>query len=154
MNPARAWSRLRSLSGDQWRVLLATVVLLPLVNIGLRWRGFGWTADRLARWSDGAAVTPSIPEARAAAEAVAIVASRRVVGARCLGRSLVLWAVLRRRGVDAEVVIGARAPETGVLPAHAWVEVLGVPVNDGADVRERFGSFEVTLPRLGQPSGS
>jgi hypothetical protein len=150
----RAWRRLRSLDRGQWRIVGMSLVLLPLVSLGLRSRGFRWTSSWLARWSDAPAREPSLRASRAAAEAVALVAGRRVVGARCLGRSLVLWAALRRRGVDAELVVGAQAPERGVLPAHAWVEVLGVPVNDAADVRERFGSFAVALPRLAHPLGS
>jgi hypothetical protein len=129
-------------------VLLASVVLVPSVQFSLRARGFGWTAQRLASWSDVERVDARILEAQAAADAVAIVAGRRLVGARCLGRSLVLWFLLRRRGVDARVVVGAQAVDAGTLPAHAWVEVDGVPVNDATDVGERFGSFGVSLPRL------
>ena len=77
-----------------------------------------------------------------------LVAGRAVVGARCLGRSLALWFILRRRGIDAEFVIGADAPQRGELQAHAWVEVAGVPVNDAPDVRKRFGGFDLRLPRL------
>jgi transglutaminase-like putative cysteine protease len=145
---ARRWARLRSLDRAQWRVLLASVVLVPSVQLALRARGFGWTAQRLAAWSDAKRGDAWIPEARAAAEAVAIVAGRRVVGARCLGRSLVLWFLLRRRGVDARIVVGARAAEAGALPAHAWVEVEGVPVNDAEDVRDQHGSFGLRLPPL------
>jgi hypothetical protein len=82
------------------------------------------------------------------------VAGRQIVGARCLGRSLVLWFLLRRRGIDAELVIGAEAPRNGSLPAHAWVEVSGEPVNDAPDVRARYGSFELELPRLSEPAGT
>jgi hypothetical protein len=145
---ARRWARLRSLDRAQWRVLLASVVLVPSVQLALRARGFGWTARRLAAWSDVERGDARIPEARAAADAVAIVAGRRLVGARCLGRSLVLWFLLRRRRIDADLVVGAEASRQGVLPAHAWVEVDGKPVNDELDVRARFGSFGVPLPRL------
>jgi len=77
-----------------------------------------------------------------------VVAGRRLVGAPCLARSLVVWFLLRRRGIDAVLVIGAADPGDGVLPAHAWVEVDGEPVNDDAGVRVRYGSFGVYLPRL------
>ena len=45
----------------------------------------------------------------------------------CLQRSAATTLVLRRHGVDAEMVIGAQ-----MLPfrSHAWVEVKGVIVND------------------------
>jgi hypothetical protein len=45
---------------------------------------------------------------------------------RCLRRSLVLTSLLARRGISAQLVIGARtAPE---FLAHAWVEHDGNPV--------------------------
>jgi hypothetical protein len=139
---------LRSLDAAQWRVLLASVVLVPAVQLALQIRGFVWTSHRLAAWSNAPAGPPRVDDARAAAEAVAIVAGRRLVGARCLGRSLVLWFLLRRRGIDAELLVGARAAEGATLPAHAWVEVAGEPVNDIADIGERYSSFGVPLPRL------
>jgi hypothetical protein len=53
---------------------------------------------------------------------------------RCLARSLVLTRLLARRGIEAKLVIGARAkPE---FLAHAWVEYAGDPVLDPGD-----GSF-------------
>jgi hypothetical protein len=58
-----------------------------------------------------------------------------------------LWFLLRRKGIDADLVIGAASSE-GSLAAHAWVEVDGVPVNDSPDVSDRFGSFGIGFPRL------
>jgi hypothetical protein len=141
-------ARLRALRREQWPVVLASLALLPAVQISLRVRGFKRTAATLAARSKRRAVPAEPNEARPAADAVGLVAGRSVIGARCLGRSLVLWFLLRRRGVDAELVIGADMPRGGELPAHAWVEVAGEPVNDAVDVRERFGSFELQLPRL------
>jgi hypothetical protein len=92
--------------------------------------------------------------AREVADAVAIVAGRRFVGARCLGRSLTTWYLLRRRGMDATVVIGADTPDLRTMPAHAWVELEGEVVGDDPDVRERLGSFGLRLPglRAGSPT--
>jgi transglutaminase-like putative cysteine protease len=53
---------------------------------------------------------------------------------RCLTRSLVLSALLARRGIPARLVLGART-EPSFL-AHAWVECAGTPVLDPGD-----GSF-------------
>ena len=144
----RRLARLASLDPGQRRVVAASLVLVPAVKLSLRLRGFGPTAETLAIRSHGPAVPAEPAEARATADAVALVAGRSVVGARCLGRSLVLWFLLRRRGVDVELVIGADAARGGALPAHAWVELDGVPVNDAPDVRERFGAFDLRLPRL------
>lgn len=144
----RRLSLLRALTREQWLVVCESLLLLPGVQLSLRIRGFTRTAGTLARRSQRRAVPAHPRDARPLGEAVGLVAGRSVVGARCLGRSLVLWFLLRRRGVDAELVIGAEAPRGGELPAHAWVEVAGEPVNDALDVRERFGSFGLQLPRL------
>jgi hypothetical protein len=144
----RRLTRLRSLRKEQLPVVLASLVLLPAVQLSLRFRGFKRTALTLAARSERQAVPARPDEARPAAEGVGLVAGRSVIGARCLGRSLVLWFLLRRRGVDAELMIGADMPRDGELPAHAWVEVAGEPVNDALDVHERFGSFDLQLPRL------
>ena len=87
------------------------------------------------------------------AEAVMLVAGRKVVGALCLGRSLLLWFLLRRRGMDAELVVGTKAPIDDTWQAHAWVELDSKPVNDAADVRDQYGSFGLELPRL-RPSST
>jgi hypothetical protein len=50
-----------------------------------------------------------------------------------LERSLVLWALLRARGVVSQLCVGARC-EGGVFSAHAWVEYEGVVLNDRPDV--------------------
>jgi hypothetical protein len=144
----RRLTLLRSLTREQWRIVFESLLLLPLVQISLRIRGFTRTAGMLAGHSQRRAVPADPVAARPLGEAVGLVAGRSVVGARCLGRSLVLWFLLRRRGIDAQLVIGAEAPRGGELPAHAWVEVTGEPVNDALDVRERFGSFGLQLPRL------
>ena len=145
----RRFDRLLGLNAVQWRALGASLFLVPAVQVSLQRKGFLVTARFLGRRSDRRPVAPDVDLGRRLSEAVAIVAGRRLVGAPCLSRSLVVWFLLRRRGIDAEVVIGAEPPTDGVLPAHAWVEVDGVPVNDAPTVRDRFGSFGVKLPRLG-----
>lgn len=62
---------------------------------------------------------------RLAAFAERIVA--RIPGdSRCLMRSLVVLAMLSRRGVDARLVLAARP--TPEFAAHAWVERNGDPL--------------------------
>ena len=111
----RKLARLHALNGEQRVVVLSSLFLVPATQVSLHIRGFSRTARTLARWSRRSPV-PSDPEgARECAEAVNLVAGQAVVGARCLGRSLVLWFILRRRGIDAELVIGADAPLRGTL---------------------------------------
>ena len=140
--------RLASLSLRQWWWLVQALVLVPSVAVSLRRRGFGPTASWLGAHSATRARPNDVELATRMGLAVNIVAGRKVIGALCLGRSLVLWFMLRRRRFDAELVIGAEPVRDGVLPAHAWVELGGVAVNDTADIRDRFGSFGLQLPRL------
>jgi hypothetical protein len=53
--------------------------------------------------------------------------------ARCLTQSLVLYAMLSRRGVKSTLVIGVRPGE--VFGAHSWIEVEGHPVLPSGDQR-------------------
>ena len=73
-------------------------------------------------------------------------AARNTPGAdTCLVRSLALLGVLRRHGIAAQLRIGVGDTQPR-LAAHAWVEVDGVPVNDSADVAERYAPFAGPLP--------
>jgi Transglutaminase-like superfamily len=144
----RRTAALRSLTPAQRRTVVVTLALLPAVRMSLRLRGFKRTAMSLASRSDRTALTPDPAAARATAHAVQMVAGRSLVGARCLGRSLVLWFLLRRQGVDAVLLIGTDRPREGSIVAHAWVEVAGEPVNDRPEVGQQFASFDLQLPRL------
>lgn len=59
--------------------------------------------------------------------------------AQCLQRSAAAVCLLRRHGVDAELVIGAQQ-----LPfkAHAWAEVNGQVVNDKPYMREMYAVLD------------
>jgi hypothetical protein len=147
--------RIRALSGAQWRVVFASVVLLAPIQLMLKSRGLKWTAALLAARSDRPLGVSNRAEAASIAEAVSLVAGRRVVGALCLGRSLLLWFLLRRRGMDAQLVVGTNAPVDDTWMAHAWVELDEQPINDAADVREHYASFGLELPRLRRsPTGA
>jgi hypothetical protein len=58
---------------------------------------------------------------------------------RCLQRAAATCCLLRRHGIAAEMVIGAR-----LLPfqAHAWVEVKGRVVNDKSYSREIYNVLD------------
>lgn len=53
----------------------------------------------------------------------------------CLQRSVVTACVLRKHGIDADVVIGCRAAP---FAGHAWVEVDGRVVNDSAGYQQKL----------------
>jgi hypothetical protein len=66
---------------------------------------------------------------------------------RCLVKALVLYRLLRERGISAELVIGLPDHRRGTI-AHAWVEVDGHdvgprPGRSGHEEFARFGAGDV-----------
>ena len=123
-----------ALTSARRAIVLRSLLLLPTVAAMLRMRGMGRTTtwiERLRPRSEDDALPP-----RDIARLVDAAAS--LLGARCLSRSLVLWHLLRIRGVSAELRLGVSKPISGRLLAHAWVELDGEPLNDGPDVCQRY----------------
>lgn len=121
-----SWPGWETLRAADWGVLLRCLWLIPAVELSVRWRAPGaWLpsepaaaalpmrpcgataarADEVARWVDAAyRRSPFIPT--------------------CLTRSLVLYRVLKSRGIPCRLQIGMR--KEGVeLEGHAWVETPG-----------------------------
>ncbi|WP_198032901.1 lasso peptide biosynthesis B2 protein [Mesorhizobium sp. L48C026A00] len=80
-------------------------------------------------------------QAQETARLVSIAAYRGSYSGNCLKRSMTLWFLLRRQGIEAELRIGTRKAD-GKFEAHAWVEYRGKVLNDTVDVGERFAAFE------------
>ena len=102
----------------------------------LRRNDLSATLDRCRAATAQSAPAPSRDEVVNVARAV-----RRTLGAlpgdsRGLIASLVLIAVLARRGVDASLVVGR--PRNG-FGAHAWVEVRGLPALPAA--KDKFAQL-------------
>lgn len=141
----------RSLIRKSWRfaallpaeraLVLRALILLPLVAAGRRALSFRRLRDLLARLIPLSA--PPRPEAsaisaaRRTAELVAAVAGGLPFQLNCLERSLVLWALLRARGIAGDLCFGVRR-EDDRLDVHAWVECGTVVLNDRADIGQRY----------------
>lgn len=114
---------------------------MPWVALALRLRGYAGTV----RWAAGSSPGRPAPHAGApppvpvlvVTSAVTVVAGRRPRGT-CLPRAVTILWMTRRRGHHVELFMGVSEPIGGTLPAHAWVEYGGQPLNDTADVRERY----------------
>jgi hypothetical protein len=126
-------SKLGALSGSDWKVLLDCAWVIPAVEFSVRWR-----APR--RWlpqAEGSA-PPTSPISTAAADRVAhlmdAVYRRLPVEPTCLTRSLVLYRLLRARGIPCQLRIGLRKNQT-TLEGHAWTET-DRPAPAGAESRD------------------
>jgi hypothetical protein len=85
-------------------------------------------SPRVSRADDGSADK----DAEAMARTVDAVARRLPVRSKCLPRSLALWTMLRRAGIDATLRIGMRTD--GSAEAHAWVEHAGCAIGELVDI--------------------
>lgn len=137
-----------ALTAPERRTFLAAMAWLPLFWIALRVLGLQRLQARLQR-------KPLPRPARLTADQLPRLgtlvnsAAHHALGpANCLTRSLYLWWLLRRRGVDSQLRIGVRLTG-GALEGHAWVEHAGVPINDRNDVSTDFPPFaEHVSPKL------
>jgi transglutaminase superfamily protein len=131
---------------EQW-ILIQSVLLLPLVGVLLRTIGLArcWALLQRAGGKQTEAVAGD-DTARTSREAPTVrmvdVATRHLPWQpTCLPRSLVLWFLLRRQGVPAELRIGVQKRRQH-LEAHAWVEVDHRVVNDAPDIAAEYRPFE------------
>lgn len=112
--------------------------LLALVDASLRAFGLRRTVRGMRRIVGDRAGTVRPGLITDAAHAVATAAAFYPGRAQCLEQSLVLYWVLRRRGVEARLRVGVQPfPFT----AHAWVEHNGHPINEQEDFVTQLAPF-------------
>jgi Transglutaminase-like superfamily len=127
---------------------------LTVTWLGLRLAGFrrwksllGWLAPRIVH--DGARSSVSLEEtARQIARMEEAAARNLFFGTNCLEQSLVLWWLLRIRGIAAELRIGARK-DLNRFEAHAWVEFHGAILNGFGEEHLHFSPFEGQATSMG-----
>ncbi len=148
------WERLRrfrALERPAQELFLRAVVLLPLVALSLRWRGFRATQAALERFLPKANPEPDAALANkdAAVTAHMVNAADRhgLVHPSCLAKSLTLWWLLGRQGIPSRLRIGIRK-EKEKFEAHAWVECDGVALNEPDEHHHHYAAFDAAFSSL------
>ena len=122
--------------------VLRCACLLFVVKQALRVRGFAWTMSWIMK--PGPATSSLVTDTRHLVEAVerrvAMAAAFYPGRARCLEQSMVLFYLLRRRGIEATLALGVQAHP---FLAHAWLEHEGRVVNDVLEHVNWFARFPV-----------
>jgi len=128
------------------------VVLLPVISISLRLRGFRATQNFLLGYRKqlhcGLVADRPLSESECCRlTALMVNAAARNVWHRatCLEKSLAIWSLLGRRGVASQLRIGARHI-SGKFEAHAWVEHAGVAINEPENLHRHYATFDTTFP--------
>lgn len=126
------------------RLLLLIITVLPLTALGLRLSGFERTFARLSVLVGRSYQAPLEDEAIYVDRVQRWIRYTKRHGpypGTCLSRSLVLWCLLRRQGIESILRIGTRTQDEQ-FQAHAWVEYHGRPVNAGQRVRQHYATFD------------
>lgn len=128
MNALRRWAELPA--GDRMRLLLM-MAALPLVSFWLQRSGYQRTRRMVDRFSlhprPRSATGEDLAHARHLAWLANVAGRRGPFEATCLRQSLLVYGLLRRRGLSPELKLGVHVGRTGV-DAHAWVELDGHPL--------------------------
>lgn len=145
-HPMNTWARFCDLSARERRDFFLGLLFLPAVVIWLRVSTFQRIQQASEKWYRDAALTNQrdstsiFTESQSASRMLDAASRRGIVRGNCLSCSIALCWLLRRRGIPAQLRIGARKIGNQ-LEAHAWVEVAGRAVNDSDDVQTRFAPF-------------
>ena len=141
------WARLRrfsALPGPAKGLFLRAVVLLPMLTISLRLRGFGATQQFLQKFisprKDGPPVGAVESHAALTSRMVLAAARNSPIPSTCLERSLSLWWLLARQGIATQFRIGVRK-DGEKLAAHAWVERNGVAIGEPEASHLHYAAF-------------
>lgn len=133
MSMRRRLERWRMLDWRQRRILIGCSLGVAAVHAGLALLGYARTRRIVKSCSRRRASRRATPfDVASAKELVwlAALAARQAVGeAACLRRSLLVYGLLRHRGLRPELQLGI-GPQGAAFQAHAWVDLEGVPLLD------------------------
>ena len=144
------WGRFRKRPQKDRAFIMSALVLLPLTMVGLRCFGFRRWKELIeqislkGRSTNAMPVASKLEMAQRMARAVHSVELHGPATPNCLERSLTLWWLLRRNGLEGELHIGGRKNGPR-FEAHAWVELAGVIVNDSPDVHQHYSRFDAPI---------
>jgi hypothetical protein len=153
-------SRLRkafALSARDWFLVAQAWMWFGVVEVGLRCLPLQKLLRIIQRPGNTPTVTKKQREPQRAvpervAYCVGLAGRLHLFDSTCLKKSLVLNALLTRRGFDAQLLIGAARGTNGQLDAHAWLDCEGKVLLDGTMPRHyaTLCSFAGSKPRAAQ----
>jgi hypothetical protein len=152
------WKRFWALNRRDRGAALEAASVIVVTRAGLRIAGYRRWKSLLGKLNSFSAASPSASATTSASfsshsrldascttpanltRLTAGAARRLFFHSTCLERSIALWWLLKRRGFDAEIHIGARK-DGERFEAHAWVEHAGTVLSDAAGEFHRFAAF-------------
>ena len=149
-----SWNKFQRLTSRERWLLIQALMLLPITALLLRLVGFSRCQSVLCGLApsvelpSGNQTEELIRRANVTARMVRAVSWHGLYRGNCLQQSLVLWWLLRRQGIGSDLRIGVRK-ESGRLEAHAWVELMGITLNEPENIHHRFAAFDRPILPVG-----
>jgi hypothetical protein len=147
------WKQIRRFSAlerQAQKLFMRASVLLPLISVSLKLRGFRKTKASLQYFLSTPCGSRN-PESQARAVMTAQMvraAGRYGIGqANCLKASLALWWLLARQGIASDLRVGV-LKDGEKFDAHAWVECGGAALNEPETRHQHFRAFDAALASL------
>ena len=144
----QTWQRFRRLSGFERGIVLQAAAGLLISWLAVRLLGFRVCKsvfenplDGRNSWNSKPGEADALGLARRIAHLETVTATNLFFRTSCLEQSLVLYRMLRHRGMNADLRIGARK-EANRFEAHAWVELVGTVLDSGGAEHLHFVPFE------------
>jgi hypothetical protein len=132
---------------DKW-IVLQILWMLLFVRIGLRFEGYRRLQSHIAG--------RFIPRKSEIHDAIHISNLVNAVGyrfgANCLQRSLVVWWMLRRHGIESNLHFGIPRQQSPKFVAHVWVQVGTTVINDKANIHDDYAELTQASAILEQES--
>jgi hypothetical protein len=125
-------------------LFLRAVLVLPLITLFLRLRGFRYAQRILQRFLGPGKKSPQemAPEPLLALTSRMVLAAARhsPIRSTCLERSLCLWWLLARQSIATQFRIGVRK-DGSKFTAHAWVERDGIAIGEPEAPHSHYAAF-------------
>lgn len=140
------WKKLNTLPVRDRLRLVFYVLLLPLIHLGLDWLGYARLYSILAshphdRYTFKENKGEVVKEAKHTAFLVMIAGRYGFFPATCLRQTLLVFWLLRWRGIQTELRIGVQRHEGSVL-AHAWITYGEEVISNSSQVANDFIAFQ------------
>jgi len=147
----KAFQRYRALDPDARSLFKRAAVLLPLISLSLRLRGFKKTKEALQARLASSVQRSLPPDHRAVLQQtcrmLTAAAHYSLLHHTCLAQSLALWYLLENKGLSADLRVGVRK-SSQTFEAHAWVEYQGIALNEPEQQHRHFSQFDRALSDL------
>jgi Transglutaminase-like superfamily len=138
----RKLRKLSEISLNEWLFLAQLVPFTLVARVAVKWVALPRLVGFMARYAGDCRIR-RFPVNHGGYEVahlarLADVAARITHGqGRCLGRSLLLFWLLKARGEPAELLIGI-SKEAAALHGHAWIQVRRKVIGDHPQIIRRF----------------